>query len=260
MILTKEKIVKTLEEIGVVKGDLIIVHTSLSSFGRVVSGGAQTIIESLLEAIGSEGTIVMPTQSWKNLDPETGVHGEVSKEDAEVIRQTWPAYNKNITPTNTMGSVAEMFRLYPGSHRSDHPARSFAANGKLAEYIISNHDLSDIFGATSPLNKLYNKQAKILLIGVDYDKNTSIHLADELADYPSKHTETHFSSILENGKRVWKKYETLYVDGEDFGKIGEEFEIKYPVNSMKLGESTLRLMSQRNLVDFSVEWIEANRG
>ena len=69
----KEDIVNTLQEIGLKKGDIVIVHASLSSMGYVC-GGAQTVIEALFETVGDEGTIVMPSQSWKNLDPVDGVH------------------------------------------------------------------------------------------------------------------------------------------------------------------------------------------
>lgn len=91
-------------------------------------------------------SIIMPTQSWKNLDPETGVHWDVDEQYWNIIRAHWPAYDKAITPTNTMGAVAEMFRQWSGALRSDHPARSVAAWGKHAAYLTENHDLSDIFG------------------------------------------------------------------------------------------------------------------
>lgn len=93
----------------------------------------------------------------------------------------------------------------------------------------------------------------MLLIGVDYDKNTSIHLADVRADYPGKHTCIEHSAVMENGRRVWKAYETLFVDGEDFVKIGTDFETEHTVNRVKLGGAELRLMKQRELVDFAVE-------
>ena len=92
-----------------------------------------------------------------------------------------------------------------------------------------------------------------------YDKNTSLHLADWRAEYPGKHEVTEHSAILENGKRVWKAYSTLYVDGEDFQQIGTAFEEAYPVQTANLGNGTIKLMKQRELVDFAVNWIEKNR-
>ena len=187
------------------------------------------------------------------------MHWDADEADWDIIRKNWPAYDKALTPTNTMGAVAEMFRSWPGAIRSDHPARSVAAFGKNAEYLTTDHDLSNIFGDTSPIGKLYELDGKVLLIGVDYDKNTSIHLADVRAEYPGKHNCIEHSAIMENGERVWKAYETLFVDGEDFNDIGAAFENAHSVNAVKLGNAEIKLMKQRELVDFAVEWIENNR-
>jgi len=48
-------------------------------------------------------------------------------------------------------------------------------------------------------------------------------------------------------------------DGEDFIQIGEAFEQGHIVSKVQLGNATLRLMRQRELVDFAVQWIEQNR-
>ena len=256
--ITKDDILSALRSAGLQRGQTVMVHTSLSKIGYVC-GGAQTVIEALCETVGDEGTLMMPTQSWKNLDPEDGVHWDVDEEYWQVIRDHWPAYDKRITPTNTMGAVAEMFRSWPGTLRSDHPARSVTAWGKHAVYLVSDHDFSNIFGEGSPVGKLYELDGEVLLIGVGYDKNTSLHLADVRADYPGKHQCIEHSAVMENGKRVWKEYETLYVDGEDFVQIGQAFEQENAVSKTRLGNAELRLMSQRRLVDFAVEWIGENR-
>lgn len=257
-IVIKGDIIRALKKVGVCLGQTIMVHTSLSSLG-FVCGGAQVIIEALLECVGKEGTIMMPAQSWKNLDPEEGVHWEEPKEWWQIIRDNWPAYDKKITPTNTMGAVAEMFRGWPGTLRSDHPARSVSAYGKYAKYLTQNHDLSNIFGDGSPIGKLYELDGYVLLIGVGYDKNTSLHLADVRAKYPGKHLSTEHSAIMVNGKRKWVSYETLYVDGEDFEQIGAAFELQGKVYKESLGNGSICFMRQRDIVDFAVEWIQKNR-
>ncbi|MDH7476833.1 MAG: AAC(3) family N-acetyltransferase [Candidatus Bathyarchaeota archaeon] len=58
----KEDIKAGLKKLGLKKGDIVGVHSSLSSFGYV-EGGADTIIDALLEVVGKEGTITMPTHS-----------------------------------------------------------------------------------------------------------------------------------------------------------------------------------------------------
>lgn len=243
---------------GLGPGQAVIVHASLSSLGYVC-GGAQTVIEALIACVGPEGTLMMPTQSWKNLDPEDGVHWEVPPELWQDIRDNWPAYDPATTPTNTMGAVAELFRRWPGAVRSPHPARSVAAWGRHAQYLAGEHDLSNIFGDGSPLGRLYDLDGKVLLIGVGHDKNTSLHLADARAEYPGKHTVTEHSAIMEDGRRVWKAYETLYVDSADFEQLGADFEAAGAVKAVPLGSAEIRLMSQRELVDFAVGWIERNR-
>ena len=232
--ITKNEIVNALHSVDLTKGHTVMVHTALSKMGYVC-GGAQTVIEALIEVVGEDGTIMMPTQSWKNLDPEDGVHWTVPEEYWQIIRDNWPAYDKRITPTNTM------------------------AWGKHAEYLVNDHDLSNIFGEGSPIGKLYELNGEVLLIGVGYDKNTSLHLADVRADYPGKHNSIEHSAIMESGKRVWKEYETLFVDGEDFDQIGEAFEQSNAVNKAMIGNAELRLMNQKRLVDFAVDWIQKYR-
>lgn len=97
----KKDILEALEKVGVTKGQAIMVHASLSKLG-FVCGGAQIVIEALLESVGECGTIMMPTQSWKNLNPAAGVHWEEPEEWWQAIRDNWPAYDKDITPTNTI--------------------------------------------------------------------------------------------------------------------------------------------------------------
>ena len=99
--ITKNEIVNALHSVDLTKGHTVMVHTALSKMGYVC-GGAQTVIEALIEVVGEDGTIMMPTQSWKNLDPEDGVHWTVPEEYWQIIRDNWPAYDKRITPTNTM--------------------------------------------------------------------------------------------------------------------------------------------------------------
>lgn len=257
-IVIKEDIIRALNKVGICPGQTVMVHTSLSSLG-FVCGGAQTVIEALLECVGENGTIMMPAQSWKNLDPETGVHWEEPEEWWQLIREHWPAYDKEITPTNTMGAVAEMFRKWPGARRSDHPARSVAAWGRYAEYLTKEHDLFNIFGDGSPIGRLYELDGYVLLIGVGYDKNTSLHLADARADYPGKHLCTEHSAVMVDGKRQWVAYQTLFVDGEDFEQIGAAFELQGKTSRVPLGNSSIGLMRQRELVDFAVQWIEKHR-
>ena len=258
VILTKEDLIKQFKECGVAQGQAIFVHTSIKKLGFVV-GGAETVIRALLEIVGEEGTLMMPSQTWKNLDPSKGVHWEEPEEWFDIIRQNWPAYDKEVTPTLTMGAVAEMFRSWPGVKRSDHPARSVAAVGKYAEFLTKDHDLSNIFGKDSPVDKLYQLDGYVLLIGVGYDKNTSLHLAETRANFSTKKFTNESSAIMVNGKREWVTYNTQDVDDEDFIKLGSIYDKENNIVVHKVGNADVRFIKQRPLVDFAVKWMEKNR-
>ena len=66
----KSDIADAFRNIGLQRGDSAMVHTSLGKMGYVC-GGAQVVIEALIEAVGDEGTIMMPAQSWK-MESESG--------------------------------------------------------------------------------------------------------------------------------------------------------------------------------------------
>ena len=97
-LVTKTDIIRGLQEVGLTAGDHVMVHASLSSLG-FVCGGAQTVIEALLEVVGEEGNILMPTQSWKNMDPEAGVHWEEPKE-------WWQGFNPDQYHGSSCGAVS----------------------------------------------------------------------------------------------------------------------------------------------------------
>lgn len=258
-ILTKNDLIRQLGACGVKEGHNLFVHTSLSKLGFVV-GGAETLIRALLEIVGPEGTLMIPSQTWKNLDPATGVHWEEPAEWWPVIREHWPAYDKEVTPAIGMGAAAEMLRKWPEAQRSDHPARSFAAVGKYASYLTENHDLCNIFGEGSPLDKLYQLNGSVLLIGVGHDKNTSLHLAETRADFSSKHTVNESSAVMVDGKREWITYPTQAVDDSDFVKLGTEYEAEMKIAVGRIGNAEVRLLEQRPLVDWATAWMERHRG
>ncbi|WP_068614818.1 aminoglycoside N(3)-acetyltransferase [Paenibacillus tuaregi] len=258
LILTREDLIKQFRACGVSRGQVIFVHTSLSSLGFVV-GGAETLIRALLDIVGEEGTLMMPSQTWKNLDPSTGVHGDVPKDWWPVIREHWPAYDKEITPAIGMGVVAEIFRKWPGARRSSHPARSVAAVGRHADYLTEEHDLSNIFGENSPVDKLYELDGFVLLIGVGYDKNTSLHLAETRAEFPSKTFTEEGSAVMIDGVRQWVTYSTQVVDDADFLTIGQEYEREHHIPVHRVGNAEVRLLRQRPLIDWTVEWMQKNR-
>ena len=167
--------------LGLERGDVAIVHTSLSSLGYVV-GAQHTVIDALLDALGPEGTLVMPAQSPDLTDPATWRFPAVPPDWVEAIRDEQPAYDPDRTPTWRLGVVAELFRTWPGVGRSAHPVCSFSATGPVAGFILEPHALDDPFGEDSPLARLYALNARIVLLGTGWQVCTALHLAERRAD------------------------------------------------------------------------------
>lgn len=252
--------VKTLYEdflnIGVNSSDILLVHSSMSSMGWIC-GGAQAVITALKEAVGSDGTIVMPAHSGDWSDPSRWENPPVPKEWIEIIYDNMPAFDPKVTPTRGMGRIAELFRTVPTTMRSNHPQLSFSANGKEAAYITQNHQLTPQLGIESPLGKMYKLKTKVLLLGVGYDSCTSFHLAETLINEMPK--ERLGAAILENGERCWKWFEDFAYDIEGFELIGKEFEEKCSVQVGKVGNADCRLFDMKEAVDFARDWLIKNR-
>lgn len=135
---TPSRLVAELDALGLRRGAVVIVHTSLSKLGWV-PGGAQGVIAALLSVLGDDGTLVMPTHTGHLTDPRSWRAPPVPESWWETIREEMPAYDPAVTPTRAMGVVAEAFRTYPGVRRSAHPHVSFAALGPAAETIVGDH-------------------------------------------------------------------------------------------------------------------------
>lgn len=249
---TRSSLANNFRTLGLKEGMTVIVHTSMSSLGWVC-GGSIAVIQALQDVVTSKGTLVMPTHSANVSDPMKWENPPVPKSWWSTIREEMPAFDSELTPTFLMGCIAEAFRTFPGVKRSYHPTHSFAAWGKHRDTIINEHSLNNGLGEKSPLAKVYKLNGYVLLLGVGYDNNTSMHLGEHRSKCLD--TITNASPILEKGRRVWRNYEELDYNDEIFPKIGEAFEAANRVNIGMVGSAESRLMSQPAIVDFTAEYI-----
>ncbi|RSK29476.1 aminoglycoside N(3)-acetyltransferase [Bacillus sp. HMF5848] len=241
--------------LGLERGMVVIVHSSLSSLGWVC-GGPVAVVQAIMDIIGEEGTIVMPTQTADNSDPADWQRPPVPETWWSIIRNEMPAYHPQVTPSRGMGVIVETFRTMPGVKRSNHPMYSFAAWGKFADYIVSEQPLEAGFGLQSPLAKIYELNGYILLLGVDHDSNTSLHFAEHAVQNRKKVEKG--AALLQDGKRVWKEYSEILYDSDVFEALGQDFESKYAIQSKRVGAAMCKLIQQRTIVDFASKWIAAN--
>jgi aminoglycoside 3-N-acetyltransferase len=243
-ILNKNDIILGLQELGLTKGNIALVHSSLSSFGYV-EGGADTVIDAMLETVGDEGTIMVPTLTGN------------SKQNA-IIPPTFDPIN---TPCWT-GKIPETFRLRKTAIRSLHPTHSVAAIGKHAEYLIANHEKCETpCSMDSPYGKLVKLGGYILLLGVTHSSSTILHLVEEIANSPY-----HMQPELVAAKLVNPDGTTTTVRcrihlwgwDRDFNKIDGLLADARIMRVHKIGDAMVRLIAARPMVDLVLSELETD--
>jgi aminoglycoside 3-N-acetyltransferase len=183
-----KQFVTDLGSLGVRPGGVLLVHSSLKSLGWV-PGGAETVIQGLLIAIGEAGTLLMPALTY------------------ETVRTATPIFDVLATPS-CVGIIPETFRLRDGTRRSLHPTHSVCAVGPLTEELLTPHTQdSTPCGPNSPFHRLPEFGGRILMLGCGLQPNTSMHALEELVEPPYL-----FSSPMtyilkdQKGKTSEKKY------------------------------------------------------
>jgi len=257
-LVTTASLCRDLQAIGIKAGDNLLVHCAFSKLGSPY-GGVQALIDALQRTLTEAGTLVMPTHTTHLTEPSRWENPPAPEAWWPDIRAGLPAYDAERTPTRAMGMLAETFRRYPQVVRSNHPHGSFAAWGKEAQSVTAQHKYPGIFGEDSPLARLYERNAKVLLIGVGHGNNTSLHLAEYRADF-AKVWHTEGAPIIEAGQRRWAEAEELKIDSDDFPSIGADFAKQTGLEQRgKLGQADTLCMPQRALVDFGVQWMSQHR-
>jgi len=202
----------------------------------------------------------MPAFSGDLSDPSRWEAPPVPEAWWPVIRAHAPAFDPAVTPTRAMGAIVECFLRFPDVRRSGHPRDSFAAHGPAAARIVDDHPLAYAMGERSPLARIYDLDGEVLLLGVDHGNNSSLHLAEYRADLPITDWISEGSPVLVDGTRTWVTYPDRTGNSDDFAALGEAFASTGKERRGHVGAGTGRLMRQRDVVDFGVRWLEANRG
>lgn len=156
-----DELVEQLRALGVCEGDVLLAHVSFRAV-RPVEGGPDGLIEALTRSVGPNGTLVMP--SWTDTPEQRFDPGRSE-------------------PSSELGVVARLFWRLPGVMRSRTPF-AFAARGPDAAYILSSELLLPPHQPDSPVGKVVSRNGRILLLGLNHDSNTTLHLAELLAEVP----------------------------------------------------------------------------
>lgn len=253
---TVETITRDLQNLGISKGETLMIHVSLSSLGWV-NGGSTALIQALMNTVTKEGTLIMAAQSGELSDPEEWEAPAVPKEWWQTIRDTMPAFDPAVTPTRGIGTVAEHFRTFPDVVRSNHPAVSFAAWGKNAPHFMADHALEYGLGEKSPLGTLYNEGARVLMIGCGFDSCTAFHLGEYRAPYAKETTKG--APVMIDGERQWVTYKEIDLDEEAFDALGDIFLDTNGITTGKIGDAATHLFHLSDAVDASTDYFTEQR-
>lgn len=256
---TRASLRRDLEGLGVRAGMTLLVHASLSRLGWV-AGGPAAVILALEDALGAEGTLMMPAHSGDLSEPSHWCHPPVPEDWWPVIRAEATAFQTDLTPTRGMGVIAETFRRQAGTLRSQHPQLSFAARGPRAEELTRDHALTPALGEESPLARLYALDGWVLFLGTDHSTNTSLHLAEVRARLTNPQRIQQGAPVLADGERRWVTFEDYDWDSDDFAALGAEY-TPAPGDAFtgRVGLAHTSLFRQRPMVDFAVGWMESHR-
>ena len=155
----KEQLIQQLIDMGITPNDTVVVHSSMKAIGEV-EGGAETVIEVFSDYL-KEGLFIVPTHTWGN------------------VNGGQPVYDRKHTPA-CIGLIPNTALHAPGGVRSLHPTHSIVAIGKeAANYIKGEEDCTTPAPRGGCWARLYERKAKILLIGVGQGRHTYLHAVEE---------------------------------------------------------------------------------
>ncbi len=233
---TKSMLVHDLRRLGLVAGGVVLVHSSLRHLGNVV-GGAETVVDALLESVGPGGTVLFPTL--------TGTERDGPQDPPVMDMRSTPCWTGRIPETARHRSIAV---------RSLHPTHSIAALGPAADRYASGHETGHTpCDKSSPYYRLITEDGFVLLLGdVSQESNTTLHCLEELAEVPY-HLQPDVTDgvvVDANGKKhVVQNRLHLWEWGRDFLRVNAPLVADGGIQSGAVGQSISHLMPARRLAD-----------
>lgn len=228
-----DQVAEQLRALGVREGGALLVHTSFRAV-RPVEGGPHGLIEALRAAVGPAGTLVMP--SWTGDDDHV--------------------FDPAATPASAdLGVVADTFWRMPGVARSHHPF-AFAAAGPRAAEITSDPLPLPPHIPESPVGRVHDLNGQVLLLGVNHDADTTLHLAELLAGVPYRQPK--FITVMREGRPVRIDYGENDHCAERFNLADAWLRERGLQSEGRVGHADARLIRARDVVAVALEHLAAD--
>lgn len=177
------------------KGDCVYVVSDMLELAKIYKEqGKRLILDELIDKlqrlVGEEGTLLFPTFNW---DFCKGV--------------TFDYYK---TPVRT-GALPKAALKRRDFERTAHPLYSFAVWGAHKQELLEN-DCKDSFGPGTIFEKLYQWDAKVLVIGLPALKGvTYIHHVEQMVGVPYRYNKEFTGTYIDKEGRALEKSYCMYV-------------------------------------------------
>jgi aminoglycoside 3-N-acetyltransferase len=242
--ITAEEIRSALKAVGIVEGDIIILHSDISRIGLVQGckkreENLAVYYSALCKSVGKEGTIaaLACTESFAR-------------------KRTFDYDNS----PSEQGVLSEYIRTRAESLRSLHPLLSVCAVGKRASDICGNNSRS-AFGWDSPFERLHRYKAKAVCIGVDLLAMTFVHHVEQFYGVPYGYTKEWDGKIIKGGQEIKKRFTAFvrYLDcgiEYDFSRLQERLFEKGFAQKSKLGYGNIYSVALDDVFSEGIEYLE----
>jgi aminoglycoside N3'-acetyltransferase len=217
---------------------VLMVHASLRKVGPIV-GGADTLLDCLLETLGANGTLLMVlgADDEEPFDPLTT---EVEED---------------------MGVLAEIFRQRNGTKVNDHAAARYGAYGPRATELLEPIPLHDYHGPGSVLERFTEMNGAVLRLGANIDTVTLTHWAEYLAKIPNKRRVRLRYMRADIGEQWIESLDDTYgiadwEHGDYFSQILLDFLAAGHAKTGPIGNCMAELFEAKPFVKFAVAWLE----
>ena len=224
---SRDTLVGHLRTLGVRPGDVLLVHSSFRAV-RPVEGGPRGVIDALLGAVGSDGTVVMPSWTGDGDQPFDPTTTRAAKD---------------------LGVIADTFWRHAGAVRGTHPF-AFAAVGPHAEHITSDPLPLPPHRRESAVGRVWELDGRILLLGVGHDANTTMHLAEIMAEVP--YGVAHHVTDVREGRPVRIDYLENDHCCQRFALADDWLRSRGVQREGRVGNAHARLVGSRDVVDVVV--------
>ncbi|AEQ50689.1 aminoglycoside 3-N-acetyltransferase [Pelagibacterium halotolerans] len=261
--LSSTDLVADLSEIGIRPGHIVMVHAAMSTVGNLING-PDTLIDALLKAVGSRGSIMAYTDWDARYEDLLDEAGRVPTAWRDRIAGFDPARSRAV---RDHGIFPEFLRTTPGALRSANPGASMTAMGARADWLVADHRPDYGYGPASPLARLVEAEGKVLMVGAPRDTMTLIHHAEHLADIPNKRIKRWEVPFAGPDGTIWRKCEEFdtsdavapQLDGIDyFTAIVTTYLETGRGRRGRIGAADSLLVDAGEMLEHAVAWLERN--